>query len=190
MRPLIHVVRKELGPQSDGILKVLQAVFNSPLPRINQALMSHVQAIQRDYMWDFVSRYWKEINAREGDHSLFFLVARRLALSLSALDINRLVSSIQTQTPTATESVSESVPPERFYIMPPLGNSSIAGDIYQEMIGEKSRSDETDEWKYVRQTHKWVRYWVVLTPSCDLVEGRGKVKAKSSSSKMPLFRRT
>lgn len=46
----------------------------------------------------------------------------------------------------------------RYYVMPPVEKSPLAGDLYQGQIGDQSGD------------------WVLLSPSCDLVTGREKAE--------------
>jgi hypothetical protein len=48
------------------------------------------------------------------------------------------------------------VHPMQYYVMPPVEPSPLAGDLYQGQIGEQTG------------------YWVLLTPSCDLVQEKAE----------------
>jgi hypothetical protein len=91
--------------------------------------------------------------------ALAYLLARRLALSLSGPGIRQIAESLDSSEETAQRT--KRIHPIQYYIIPAVEEYPLVGDIY------KYRKSGKD------------RYAVVLTPSCDfVVRGNGKAKAK------------
>jgi CheY-like chemotaxis protein len=152
--PLVRVVRKSEGTQR--LLEVVKEVFLTGLPTVNLALIHHMEVVQRDYMWNFVAEHWEEINGKGSETDLAYLLARRFALSLSETGIQQLSKSLGGE---SNGQVAEGkVHPMRYYVMPPVEPSPLAGDIYRGEVAGKAG------------------YWVLLTPSCDMVAGREKAE--------------
>lgn len=77
--------------------------------------------------------------------------------SLRRILISRLAAWLrdwETSSDAGLQAISENVPPASFYLVPPVGDSWRAGTI---LLDPESC------------------YWIVLTPSCDLVLGRNNV---------------
>lgn len=143
--PLVRVVEKT--ESLNRLLEEVKAVFATRLPEVNRLLIEHFETIQREYMWGFVGKNWKEFGGTNDRGSLAHLLARRLAISLSGTGIEKLAERLGDKNAGAVEGRVE---PMRYYVLPPIEPTPLAGDIY------KSVSDGTTE------------YWVLLTPSCDL----------------------
>lgn len=146
--PLVEVVEKGAGPAAltDAVL----AAFRSGLPLVNRALVRHLEEVQRAYMWDFVARHWGEFGTSADRGALAYLLARRLAASLG----NEGVESFEKALGGAGSPVTEgTVPPMRMYVMPPL-EELLAGDVVEGVVAGRSG------------------HWAVLSPSCDLVQGK------------------
>jgi CheY-like chemotaxis protein len=147
----IRVLTKEAGSLA-VLLQTVNEVIDTRLPEINRALKRHVDEVQRDYMWNFVVQHWEQFRKTSDQTSLAYLLARRLAVSLSGEKIRNLVEDLgDTATSTAK---GETVHPMEYYIMPSVHKSALAGDIYK-------HSSEGQE-----------HYQVLLTPSCDLFQGK------------------
>jgi CheY-like chemotaxis protein len=163
--PLVQVVEKT----PDGLprlLDSLRSIFATRLPAVNRALIRHLETIQRDYMWDFVARHWAQFGDPSDRTSLAYLLARRLATSLSGSGIQQLAQELGDATGTAaTEGLRH---PMQYYVIPPVEPTPLAGDIYQGQIGEQNG------------------YWALLTPSCDLVTGREKAELVLLAHCLPL----
>jgi CheY-like chemotaxis protein len=152
--PLIRVVEKTMG--LPHLLETVRSVFATQLPAVNRALIRHLETVQRDYMWDFVATHWQQFSDIPDRTALAYLLARRLAMSLSGPGIRQLVQDLGNSTGTA--AVEGRVHPMQYYVMPPVESAPLTGDLYQGQIEERTG------------------YWVLLTPSCDLVEGREKAE--------------
>lgn len=147
--PFIQVVRK--GETLEPLLTAVQDTVRSQLPMINRALVSHVDRVQRDYMWHFVADNWSEIKAETDQEMIANLLARRLAASLTGPSVARLAQGLGGQAPASDEHVH----PMGYYVMPPMTNPPyVAGDIHEGTIDGRPG------------------YWIMLTPSCDLVQGK------------------
>lgn len=152
---LIRVVSK--AEQTSVLLKEISKIFQTNLPAVNRALIRHLETIQRDYMWGFVTENWDQLGDTPDRASLAYLLARRLAISLSGPGMKQLLEDLGAQEGLEAE---DKVHPMKYYVMPPLESSPATGDLYQEDI--KKQSD----------------YWVILTPLCDLTPHDGKIKAE------------
>jgi CheY-like chemotaxis protein len=151
---LIQVVEKTEG--LPRLLEVIRNIFATRLPVVNLALLRHLETVQRDYMWDFVAAHWEQFGDTTDRTALAYLLARRLALTLSRQGIQHLARELGD--PNAPAIEEGKVHPMHYYIMPPVEPSPLTGDLYRGCIGGQ------------------MGYWVLLTPSCDLVTGREKAE--------------
>lgn len=144
--PLVTVVEKTEG--GEVLVSAIRDALATRLPEINRALVDHVDGIQRDYMWDFVATNWETFGATTDRSGLALLLLRRLAMSLSNESVDKLAAALGDM---VSEAVGDHVvEPMRYYVMPPLAGSPLAGDIFcGELNGNRG-------------------HWVLLTPSCDL----------------------
>jgi len=146
---LVRVVTKG-GSSLANLLEAVRAVFATGLPDVNRALLRHIENVQRDYMWKFVVPNWGALSGTEDRRSLAYLLARRLAMSLSIDGIDDLVASLG----GAAEAVeSKGIHPVQYYLLPPIMETLMAGDLL--------RGNENT-------------YYVILTPSCDFVQGKAE----------------
>ncbi len=76
MTPLIQVVEKTRG--FPFLLETVRGIFATRLPAVNRALLRHLEAVQRDYMWDFVAVHWDQFGDTPDRTGLAYLLARRL----------------------------------------------------------------------------------------------------------------
>ena len=151
--PFIQVVEK--SGTHERLLKALQITLNSQLPSMNRALVSHVDRVQRDYMWDFVASQWGKITAETDRTSVAYLLARRLAGSLSDPSTTQLARDLGSGFDTSIESGR--IHAMQCYVMPPIAEPPMmAGDIYKGTIRCQNG------------------YWVLVTPSCDLAQGKAE----------------
>ena len=79
-------------------------------------------------MWDFVANHWEQLSDTSDHTSLAYLLARRLATSLSGSGIQRLAQELGDS--TGTTVAAGQVHPMRYYVMPPVESAPLAGDIY------------------------------------------------------------
>jgi hypothetical protein len=107
-------------------------------------------------MWDFVANHWEQFGDTSDHTSLAYLLARRLATSLSGPGIQQLAQELGDASGTAlTEGQKH---PMQYYVIPPVEPAPRTGDVYD---------------GHIRELHS---HWVLLTPSCDLVAGREKAE--------------
>ena len=151
--PLVRVVEKTQG--LSVLFDTVKDLFETGLPQVNRELVRHMERVQRDYMWGFVAENWHRYGETQDRRSLAYMLARRLAMSLSGPRIQQLAQRLGDTAGPFTQD--ERVHPMQYYLLPPVEDRSPeAGDLYYGEIG-----DETG-------------YWILLTPSCDLVAGREK----------------
>jgi CheY-like chemotaxis protein len=143
--PLVRVVEKTQG--LDALLAQVRELIATRLPEVNRVLLEHVEAIQRDYMWDFVGPNWEKFGATTDRSGLAQLLARRLALSLSGTGIEKLASRLGGAHAAASDGRVE---PMRYYVLPPVELTPLVGDLYEGTIAGVSG------------------HWILLTPSCDM----------------------
>ena len=135
--------------------EAVQTVLESKLPGVNRALVRHIDSVQRDYMWNFVLHHWESIAAESDSTAVAYLLARRLALSLSDTAIAGLAKGLGS--PFGNPPSAGIAHPMQFYVMPPIDDPPrLAGDIYMGDIRGRSG------------------YWVMVTPTCDLVLGKAE----------------
>ena len=151
--PFVQVVSK--GSTHEALLNAVQITLKSQLAHLNRALLNHMDNVQRDYMWGFVSKYWQTIIGQTDKTAVSYLLARRLASSLSDPTAAGLASELGSE--FCGEIAAGKIHPMQSYVLPPLDNPSmVSGDIYKGQIyGEGN-------------------YWVMLTPSCDLVQNKAE----------------
>jgi CheY-like chemotaxis protein len=130
--PFIYVIRKTETPQ---LLETLEEIFASGLPAVNRALIRHLESVQRDYMWDFVVKHWQQYRDTPDRAGLAYLLARRLAATLSGPSIQKFMADLG-DTTDVSQTETE-VPPMRYYVMPPVEAAPMAGDIYKGTINGK-----------------------------------------------------
>jgi CheY-like chemotaxis protein len=147
--PLIQVVEKTAGAGIKALREAVRMAFDSGLPGVNRELMKHVEEVQRDYMWGFVSDNWSRLGAHDDRSSLAYLLARRLAVSLSGDGVEAFAKGLggTRTTPQGKQ------PPMRLYLLPPPEVARM-GDIVSGSVNG-------------REGH-----WVVLSSSCDLEQGK------------------
>ncbi len=142
---LVQVVEKT--ERSEGLLKAFLKILETRIPEINRSLVTLFEEVKRDYLWKFVESHWQNFASSSQDSDLAYLLARRIAASLSEDSLNQLFNNND-----------DRVHPLRYYVMPPISPSIMAGDLYQEMSNDEKR------------------YFIVLTPSCDLYENHGRTR--------------
>lgn len=139
--PFVRIVEKTEGVMA--VRAAVAAVLSTKLPYLNRYLEDQ----QRRYMWDFVEST-QELASPQHNVDLAFLMARRLAAALR-VDFARLVATEVAGVEAAPKT--DKVHPVEFYIMPPVGECLMAGDLLKAPDGAD--------------------YSIVLTPSCDVAQG-------------------
>ncbi len=147
--PLVRVLEKSERLQE--LLTEVRAIFTTRIPAVNRALINHVEGVQRDYMWNFVAKYWDQYGEAADRTALGYFLARRLALSLSGPAIRKLIEDLGEPGPAALKEGQ--VHPMQHYVLPPFSLEAVpplTGDLFK---GEVSGT---------------TGFWILLTPSCDL----------------------
>ncbi|MBN1127533.1 MAG: hypothetical protein JXA71_01000 [Chitinispirillaceae bacterium] len=166
---LAHKVRSEetsfirVVEKTEDVTKVrdeVRRVLGTNLPTLSR----HLEDVQRSYMWDFISKDWREFNTAHEQVDIAYLLARRLALSLQG-EARRMAQKMSGKTVSLTEL--KKIHPMEMYIYPPICMNRLAGDVVKESAKEKPA------------------YWLVLTPSCDF-EQAGRLNSVLLAQCIPL----
>ena len=143
--PFVKVVRREGNPAE--LRAAINEVFSGKLPH----LVRHIEEEQRKYMWESAEQIWTNDLEQDNSTDLAYLLSRRLANLLKGRAIK---SYLAPNTGAAAQAVP-GIHAVELYVWPPLEIPRLLfGDIL------KKNSDEMEE------------YFVVLTPSCDLVQDK------------------
>jgi len=144
--PFVKIVTKADGLEC--LRDAVKSVFDTGLPEFARFL----EAQQREYIWDFVSKRWKEIEGLERNGQLVHLVARRLAAVLDGPAIRPFLKKLGVDT-----AAENAVHPIDFYVYPAIADEPVrTGTIFNKTVGGKQM------------------YWILLTPACDLAHPRKK----------------
>lgn len=163
--PFVQIVAKgEMDPM-EALLESVEVCITSPFPRLYRALQAHIDSVSRDFMVKFVEKEWETLKDRHQD--IAHLLMRRLGVSFDG-GANVLTGGPGTTTPAVGK-----VPPIRYYIVPPLDELRMGGILKAPELGSSANPDSS------------VRY-VIMTPTCDLVEGRGNADAVVLAECVPL----
>jgi CheY-like chemotaxis protein len=156
--PFVKVIGKE-GTGFEQLLNAVEGFIESGLLALNRGLSRHVETIQLEYMEGFVGKHWSSFADLTDKRALAYLVASRLAMSLSSTHVDELAQALGEPSlergSIEGDDAGDLVHRMQYYIMPPVSKDFLAGDIIE---GESG-------------------HLVVLTPSCDMVTGRNVVKA-------------
>jgi len=148
---LVRVVVKTDGAKA--VFEEIKNIFELGVPNLHRAIIKHVENQQRNYMWNFVANNIDVFGKTDDKASLAFMLARRLALSLSGSGIEQFISELGDTSGAAV--TDNKIHPMQYYVFPPLEKpSELAGDIY--------KKNGTGE------------YYILLTPSCDLVQKKAE----------------
>jgi len=112
-------------------------------------LARHIEEQKRLFMWEFVEKHWNEIEDDGFKGEIAHMLSRRLADSLKKSAVVFFSDSIANE---------HAVRPIEMYIVPPSNfPESQAGDLIRDAKGE---------------------FFLVLTPTCDLVPKNGRCNAE------------
>ena len=147
--PFVQAISKGDGAQA--LRQAIVSIAESGLVQILRLIKQNVDAIVREFFADFLERNWTKLSNSRPDAA--YLLARTLGHEfVSKADL--IAQSIDEHAESPEDG---SVHPHRFYAVPPRTHHG-AGDIYRE--GESGRCDRLSE---------DCSYWVLLTPTCDMV---------------------
>jgi CheY-like chemotaxis protein len=147
--PLIKVITKESDPEP--LISAVKEIFSTRIPEVNRALMKHLQRVLRDYMWDFVAKNWDKFCKTGDGMDLAYLLSRRLAISLSGPKIKEFCEDLGESADHIIDE-DKKIHPMFYYIIPPVIDTPICGDIFQGKIGEEEG------------------FWILITPTCYIMQ--------------------
>lgn len=161
--PFIQVVSKvykEVSHEDDDISRLRDAIddiVDSNLLHIIRELGVHIKDEIRKFMADFVENYWEILQNQKAD--LAHLLLRRLSASLE-LGAGVFADRLEHHSPDSSGKVH----PVRFYVVPPIDDYRMGDILCDSDIKTMGVYDDSVSW------------YIILTPSCDLVRDRPKAK--------------
>lgn len=141
--PYVKVVTRSEWAQLRSAIK---EILDTKLPR----LIRHVEDEQRKFMWDVAAKIWDEDLEKKNPADLVYLLARRLANSLSG-DVVRTFFGANETTGAPRSAMAHAV---ELYVFPPIAQHYLFGDIF------------------LKQAEGRSEYFVSLTPSCDHAQNK------------------
>ena len=165
--PFVQVVSKT-EESTDPFAPLVAAVkrcLDSPFPSLHRAMQSHIDGVSREFMIDFVEQHWEDLKGRAED--VAHLLMRRLGVSFDT------GQHVLVYGPTKASSSASNVPPIRYYVVPAPSEHRM-GDIITPFGAVDPGANDTTRW------------YMVMTPSCDLVEGRTKAESVVLAECVPL----
>ncbi len=140
------------GDAFEGLITQIESILQTDYLKLKNQIVQVTNESVRSFFWDFVHPNKELISNVKDEVSLTYLLLRRLAKTLSKEQIRKFIDDDKLK-----EQLAHSM---EFYIYPPLDGEFEMGDIL--------RKKNTTE------------IYVVLTPSCDLVErSKGVRKAEN-----------
>lgn len=165
--PFVQVVSKICEDHVAKLRDAISRIIDSGLPNVTRALDRHITNVIRHFMTDFVEKNWSDFLGYEAD--LAHLLLRRLSLSLeggAAAFVDELGYS--------TGSDADRVHATRCYVVPPMDDHR-TGDIVRGPCALGQDDDDGEDFWYL-----------ILTPSCDLVRSRVKAEKVVMAECTPL----
>lgn len=167
--PFVQVVSKISDDNVHDLREAVSAAFDSGFPRLHRALKGRVESTARNFMVDFVEKNWDELRDHRAD--VAHLLMRSLGISLE-----RGGAELASELGFPTEEGSDDmVHPTRCYVALPTGDYT-TGDLLHGPCARHfgAGSDGSTHW------------YVILTPSCDLVSDRRKAEYVVLARCLPL----
>lgn len=159
--PFLQIVSKRAASPLELLLAAVKRCLDSPFPRLHRTVRSHIDSTSRQFMIDFVELHWEDLEGRPAD--VAHLLMRRLGVSFDT------GQNILIDHPTEEAPPASGVPPIRYYIVPaPIEHRT--GDIVTLTIAKDDDENENND----ENENPATQWHVIMTPSCDLVEGREK----------------
>jgi len=124
----------------------VKEVLDTKLPK----LIRSIEEEQRKFMWESADQIWSEDLGKGNASDLVYLLARRLANTLSGEAVRRFLESDGIDGAPKSDKIHA----VELYVYPPLSDHFFFGDIFKKKDGESAE------------------YFIVLTPSCDLVHSK------------------
>jgi hypothetical protein len=145
---------------ADQIRTAIQEIFSTQIPQ----LLRHLEEEKRSYMWDTLLNHNQCVAGRRPGRS--GLPARQKARQCAGEQLRPAFPCRKRRLPGEIDSAG--IHPVEMYVYPPVEPDLLAGDIIK--CGEEANAE----------------YWVILTPSCDLVSGRAKAEQVLLAKCLPL----
>lgn len=136
--PYVKVVTKS---EWGSLRSTIKEVFDTKLPK----LIRHIEEEQRRFMWESAQKIWTDDLDKSNPADLVYLLARRLANSLSS-DVVRSFLEVDA---AGEAPKSDKVHAVELYVYPPLSKHFLFGDLFKKNIDDG------------------IEYFIALTPSCD-----------------------
>ena len=155
--PFVQVVSKSSDDPIADLRRAISDILDSGFLLIYRALKDHVENVVREYMIEFMEDNWDILPEPEAD--LAHLLLRRLSVSLEG-GANTLTDRLGV---TIEDSVRDGIHPTRFYVVP-LMDEYRMGDI---LCGSDAGDQSVDN-------DDVISWYVILTPSCDLVQNKAE----------------
>lgn len=143
--PFVKVVRRSEWAELRSKIK---EILSTKLP----GLIRHIEEEQRIFMWESAEKIWAEDLDQQNPSDLVYLLARRLANTLSSNAIRSFLGVAA----SGEVPKSEKVHAVELYIYPPVSSKFLFGDVFKKVHGER------------------VDYFVAITPSCDHAQGKAE----------------
>lgn len=151
--PFVQIVSKGAPDPFKALFAAVKGCLDSPFPGLYRDVRAHIENTSRRFMIDFVELHWDDLEDRPTD--VAHLLMRRLGVSFDT------GQNALTDHPTKAAPPAGSVPPIRYYVVP-APDEHRTGDIVTQSVAADADEPATTRWH------------VVMTPSCDIVEGREK----------------
>ena len=162
--PFVQIVSKGerseasiLGDAEDNLRDAVKLVFDSGLPYLLQVIRRHIDARTRDFMVNFLEKNWLAIKDRESD--LVHLLLRQLSVSLEG-GVSALADALGYSEDSDADG---GIHATRFYVVPTTEDRRMGDLLHGPSV--RTMDDDNDD------SASW---YIILTPSCDLVADRVK----------------
>ncbi|NNN05198.1 MAG: hypothetical protein HKL90_04795 [Elusimicrobia bacterium] len=154
--PFVFVISKDANG-FPAIAAKLKELFDLRIPQVARAVSTHMERATCSYMWGFVGKHWDQFKGLVDKPEFVRILLLRLGQAVSRDQIAAVEAEVFGMAAKGgAAEPDETVHPVEMYIMPPLGEELVLGDIRAKTVGA------TNE------------FWIVLWPSCDLVSRGGR----------------
>jgi len=153
--PFVRIVPKE-AENAARLRAAIDDLFATKMPQIHRAVVEHLDASLRSYMWKFVVANWDTIKPLCARPDFVRLVLARLGAYLARENVHSVAARVYGEGGAATPD--DVVHPTECWVKPPMGTDPMLGDL---------RVRASDGARLV-----------VLWPSCDLVLRNGERKVE------------
>lgn len=153
--PFVQVVSKRVSDPMDALIKCVKLWMTSQFPQLYRMLQLHIDTISRDFMIEFVEKNWNTLKDQSGD--VAYLLMRRLGVSFDS------GSAYLEHVLESGTTAGGRIRPISYYVVPPPDEFRMGQILAQAAANDEGHS--TPDTRYI-----------VLTPTCDLVEARVKAE--------------